>query len=88
MLLFLLVRRCTRWRADEYNEEQLSTASRRDALQYMATSRFWFESFQNWQSEFLVDRARWWSSPSSCASSGSPESKPVDAPHHEQTGGE
>ena len=22
-------------------------------LQYMATSRFWFESFQNWQSEFL-----------------------------------
>jgi hypothetical protein len=24
------------------------------ALQYMSTSRFWFESFHNWQSEFLA----------------------------------
>jgi hypothetical protein len=47
---------------------------------YLRTSRFWFESFQNWQSEFLVMaaivvltiflRQR-----------GSPESKPVAAPH-------
>jgi hypothetical protein len=47
---------------------------------YMTTSRFWFESFQNWQSEFLAVfaivvltiflRER-----------GSPESKPVHAPH-------
>ncbi len=52
------------------------------ALGYLGTSRFWFESLQNWQSEFLsvgvlvllgiVLRQR-----------GSPESKPVDAPHAE-----
>jgi hypothetical protein len=55
------------------------------ALAYLGTSRFWFESFQNWQSEFLavwsivllsiVLRQR-----------GSPQSKPVHAPHS-QTGG-
>jgi hypothetical protein len=51
-------------------------------LGYMGTSQFWFESFQNWQSEFLAVlsivvlsiflRQR-----------GSPESKPVDAAHSE-----
>ncbi len=51
---------------------------------YMGTSRFWFESFQNWQSEFL-------SIVSIVVLSiflrqqGSPESKPVDAPNG-QTG--
>jgi hypothetical protein len=49
---------------------------------YLTESNFWFETFQNWQSEFL-----------SVASivfltiylrqKGSPESKPVDAPHME-----
>jgi hypothetical protein len=49
-------------------------------LEYLGTARFWFESFQNWQSEFLAVfaivvltiflRQR-----------GSPESKPVGAPH-------
>jgi hypothetical protein len=53
-------------------------------LGHLADPQFWFESFQNWQSEFLsvavlvvlsiVLRFR-----------GSPESKPVDAPHA-QTG--
>jgi hypothetical protein len=47
---------------------------------FLMTPRFWFESFQNWQSEFLslvgmvvlsiFLRQR-----------GSPESKPVDAAH-------
>jgi hypothetical protein len=51
-------------------------------LAYMGTARFWFESLQNWQSEFLSVavlvvlsvflRQR-----------GSPESKPVDPPHRE-----
>lgn len=50
--------------------------------QYVATAQFWFESFQNWQSEFfsvgvlavlsIFLRQR-----------GSPESKPVAAPHAE-----
>ena len=56
------------------------------AVQYMGKSQFWFESLQNWQSEFLSIgmmvvlsiflRQR-----------GSPESKPVDSPH-EATGHE
>jgi hypothetical protein len=32
----------------QHGEETLST------LQYIRTSQFWFESFQNWQSEFLA----------------------------------
>lgn len=41
--------------AREYRQEQLEhgSASSISTLAYMGTSRFWFESFQNWQSEFL-----------------------------------
>lgn len=47
---------------------------------YMATSQFWFESFQNWQSEFfsvavLVIFSIF------LREKGSPQSKRVDAPH-------
>ena len=73
--------------ASDYNQEQaehgLPPVS---PLQYAGTSRFWFESFQNWQSEFLAIalvvllsiflRQR-----------GSPESKPVDSPHGETGAG-
>lgn len=62
----------------EHNGQQLST------VQYLGSSQLWFESLQNWQSEFLsigtlvvlsiVLRQR-----------GSPESKPVASPHS-QTG--
>ena len=46
--------------------------------QYISDSRFWFESFQNWQSEFvavisIVVLSIW------LRQKGSPESKPVDA---------
>ena len=56
------------------------------ASDYIATPQFWFESFQNWQSEFLslvamVVLSIW------LRQRGSPESKPVDAPHS-QTGTE
>ena len=49
-------------------------------LGYLATSQFWFESFQNWQSEFLsvgvlVLFSIW------LREQGSPQSKPVAAPH-------
>ncbi|HEX8746430.1 MAG TPA: DUF6766 family protein [Pyrinomonadaceae bacterium] len=72
--------------AREYNQDQLEHGGTEvvTTLGYLATSRFWFESFQNWQSEFLSVglmviftiflRHK-----------GSPESKPVDAPHS-QTG--
>ena len=56
----------------------------KSALEHLGEAQFWFESFQNWQSEFLSTavlvvlavylRER-----------GSPESKPVAAPHS-QTG--
>jgi hypothetical protein len=52
---------------------------------YVKDSRFWFESFQNWQSEFLAIAAMVLLS-IFLRQRGSPESKPVDAPHGE-TGG-
>jgi hypothetical protein len=54
-------------------------------IQVMFEHRFWFESFQNWQSEFLSVAAIVFFS-IYLRQKGSPESKPVDAPHSE-TGG-
>ena len=61
----------------QYNQDQRVTV-----VGYFRTSRFWFESLQNWQSEFLAVgslvvfgiflRER-----------SSPEPKPVAAPHGE-----
>jgi hypothetical protein len=48
--------------------------------EYLRTSQFWFESFQNWQSEFLSLVAMVVLS-IFLRQRGSPESKPVDAPH-------
>ena len=50
-------------------------------LAYMATSRFWFESFQNWQSEFLAVAVIVGASVY-LRQRGSAESKPVAEPHH------
>ena len=66
-----------------FNEERMSHGEAPvGAWQFLGSSQFWFESFQNWQSEFLslaamvgftiILRQR-----------GSPESKPVDAPYLE-----
>ena len=69
--------------ASEYSEEQaLHGGSAVTTLEYMGTSRFWFESFQNWQSEFfsvglLVMFSIW------LRERGSPQSKPVAAGHGE-----
>jgi hypothetical protein len=68
-----------------YNQDQIVHGGQQvSVLGYMETSRFWFESLQNWQSEFLamgcmVVFSIW------LRQKGSPESKPVDAPHN-QTG--
>jgi hypothetical protein len=67
----------------EFNNEQVSHGEQAVTLaRYVASSRFWFESFQNWQSEFLailsmVCLSIW------LRQRGSPESKPVDAAHDE-----
>jgi hypothetical protein len=66
-----------------FNNEALAQGEHTVAtLQYLRSSQFWFESFQNWQSEFLAVasivvltillRQR-----------GSSESNPVHAPHAE-----
>jgi hypothetical protein len=74
--------------ATEYNEEQQSHGSTEQvtAVGYVTTSRFWFESFQNWQSEFMSVGALVVLS-IFLRQKGSPESKPVDHPH-DQTGSE
>ena len=71
--------------AREFSQEQLAHGGHAvSTWEFLRTSEFWFQSFQNWQSEFLAVfsivalsvflRQR-----------GSPESKPVAAPHA-QTG--
>jgi hypothetical protein len=49
-------------------------------VEYIGTSQFWFESFQNWQSEFLAVAAIVAGSVY-LRQKGSPESKPVAEPH-------
>ena len=70
--------------AREYNQDQLQHGEmvQLSAIEYMGTSRFWFESFQNWQSEFLAVAAMVVLS-IFLRQRGSPESKPVDSPHSE-----
>jgi hypothetical protein len=73
--------------AEAYSQEQVEHGEHPVSfLEYFGTSRFWFESFQNWQSEFL---AIWAMIVLSIflRQKGSPESKPVVAPHH-KTGSE
>ncbi len=67
--------------AHDYSEEQLAHGGQAvSALAYLRTARFWFESFQNWQSEFLSIGAVVILSVY-LRQRGSPESKPVAAPH-------
>jgi hypothetical protein len=70
----------------DYNEEQLLKGiPTESAMQYLGNSRLWFESFQNWESEFLSVFAIVVLS-IFLREKGSPQSKPVDAPDSE-TGG-
>jgi hypothetical protein len=67
-------------RAKEYNQQQIEhqqpTVS---TMEFMMTSEFWFQSFQNWQSEFLSIAVMVVFS-IFLRQKGSLESKPVDAP--------
>ncbi|WP_247041567.1 DUF6766 family protein [Arthrobacter rhizosphaerae] len=68
---------------EEYNEEQATHGQPEVTfLGYLVTSRFWFESFQNWQSEFLAVAVLVGASVY-LREKGSPESKPVAEPHYE-----
>jgi hypothetical protein len=66
-----------------YSEEQVQHGGAAvSPLEYVGTSQFWFESFQNWQSEFMVV-AVLAGAAVYLRQRGSPESKPVHAPHAE-----
>jgi hypothetical protein len=67
--------------AAAYSAEQLRHGEPAvSAVGYMATSQFWFESFQNWQSEFLSVAVLVLLS-IFLRERGSSQSKPVAAPH-------
>lgn len=68
--------------AHENEQNVLKRKPLETAGEYIANSRFWFESFQNWQSEFLSVFAIIALS-IYLRQQGSPQSKPVDAPHEE-----
>jgi hypothetical protein len=62
----------------DYNEEELLKGQPTEsAVEYLGNTRFWFESFQNWQSEFLSVFAIVVLS-IFLRQKGSPQSKPVD----------
>jgi hypothetical protein len=67
--------------ASEYSQDQVvHGAEPVSIVEYLGTSRFWFESFQNWQSEFLSIGVLVVLS-IFLRQKGSPESKPVATPH-------
>ena len=71
--------------AKAHNEEALEHG--RNVLsirQYLGSSQFWFESFQNWQSDCHFHHRR---AVDLAPEKGSPESKPVSAAHSQTAGG-
>jgi hypothetical protein len=68
--------------AEYSSDQELHGRQAAGLLDYLASTRFWFESFQNWQSEFLSVGAMVWLAVY-LRQRGSPESKPVHAPHEE-----
>jgi hypothetical protein len=69
--------------AHDYSSEQVAHGGEPvTTLQYVTRSQFWFESLQNWQSEFLAVASIVFFS-IFLRQKGSPESKPVYAPHAE-----
>jgi hypothetical protein len=68
--------------ARAYSSEQLAHGEPAVSVwQFMKTSQFWFQSFQNWQSEFLAVAVIVGGSVY-LRERGSAESKPVAEPHH------
>ena len=85
-LLFLVLFLLSTWLhaaggAAEFSAEQLDHGGAPvSTIEYLGTSQFWFESFQNWQSEFLAVAVIVWASVY-LRYRGSAESKPVAEPH-------
>jgi hypothetical protein len=68
--------------AEQNAEQRLHGEPASTLFAFATSSRFWFESLQNWQSEFLSVAAMVWLAVY-LRQRGSPESKPVHAPHSE-----
>ena len=69
--------------AREYSQQQLAHGGTAvSTVGFLGRAEFWFQSFQNWQSEFLAVASLAWLSVF-LRQRGSPESKPVAAPHSE-----
>jgi hypothetical protein len=67
--------------AREFSQEQQAHGeSAVSVWQFLRTSQLWFQSFQNWQSEFLAVASIAWLSVF-LRQRGSPESKPVGSSH-------
>jgi hypothetical protein len=67
----------------EFNEQQMQKGQATEtAMQYLSNSKLWFESFENWQSEFLSVFSIIVLS-IFLRQQGSAQSKPVDAPNSE-----
>jgi len=87
LLLWFAIAFVAHWLASWHREAADRAQSGRampDLIDYLADAQFWFESFQNWQSEFLAVLAVVLFS-IVLRQEGSPQSKPLDAPHR-QTG--
>ena len=88
LFLLFLLSFCLHWYGSlkDYNEQQAMKGQPVEtAVQYLGHSKLWFESFENWQSEFLSVFAIVLLSVF-FRQKGSAQSKPVDAAHAE-TGG-
>lgn len=70
-----------------FNEEQMTKGLLTESMtEYISNPNFWFESLQNWQSEFLSVLSLVVFS-IFLRQHGSPQSKPVDAPDYETGAG-
>ncbi|HMG89475.1 MAG TPA: DUF6766 family protein [Chryseolinea sp.] len=68
---------------NNYNEKQTLKGKPAESWnEYLVSDTFWYESFQNWQSEFVAVLSIVVLS-IFLRQKGSPESKPVDAPNEE-----
>src|SRR5665647_337813 len=85
LLLLFLISFVLHWYGSNKNFNQINMLEGKDTesmYAYLSNSRLWFESFQNWQSEFLSVFAIIFLS-IYLREFGSPQSKPVDAPYAE-----
>lgn len=82
MFLFCIIMHAVGGTNEENAENRMKGKQERvTVMEFAVSSKFWFQSFQNWQSEFLAVASIVILS-IFLRQKGSPQSKPVDAPHY------